>query len=79
MFWRKKKQLTVGERPINIHEVDGEDYICLTDIARGENGSDRIKNWIRNRNTMEFLGLWEIINNPNFKEVEFDQFRKEAG
>lgn len=78
-FFRKKKQLVVQERIIGIHDVDGEDYICLTDMVRGEEGSDHIKNWMRNRNTVEFLGLWEGMNNQNFKGVEFDTFRKEAG
>jgi hypothetical protein len=79
IFFRKKKQLIVQERIIGIHEVDGEDYICLTDMVRGEEGSDHIKNWMRNRNTIEFLGLWESMNNQDFKGVEFDTFRKEAG
>jgi len=79
MFFKKSKQLTVQERTINIQDIDGEDYICLTDMVRGEEGVDHIKNWMRNRNTVEFLGLWEVMNNPEFKGVEFDTFRKEAG
>lgn len=79
MFFKKKKQLTVQERLIGVHEIEGEDYICLTDMVRGEEGVDHIKNWMRNRNTVEFLGLWESMNNPDFKGVEFDTFRKEAG
>lgn len=79
MFWKKSKQITVQEKTINIHSIDGEDYICLTDMARGEEGADHIKNWMRNRNTVEFLGLWESMNNPDFKGVEFDTFRKDAG
>lgn len=79
MFFKKKKQLAVQEKLINIHEIEGEDYICLTDMVRGEEGVDHIKNWMRNRNTVEFLGLWESMNNPDFKGVEFDQFRKESG
>lgn len=58
------------------------DYISLTDIAKSKNPdepNDLIRNWLRNRNTIEFLGLWEQLNNPNFKPVEFDGFRKEAG
>ena len=47
-------------------------------MVRGEEGTDHIKNWMRNRNTVEFLGLWETMNNPDFKGVEFDTFRKEA-
>ena len=57
-----------------------DDYISLTDIARKRNPefpADVIKNWLRNRSTIEFLGLWERMNNPEFKLVEFDQFRIE--
>ena len=58
------------------------DYISLTDIARYKNvhePKDVVKNWLRVRDTIEFLGLWETIHNPNFKGVEFDSFRNEAG
>ena len=48
-------------------------------MVREENGNDHIRNWMRNRNTVEFIGLWETLHNPNFKGVEFDTFRKEAG
>lgn len=60
---------------------DDDDYISLTDIARYRSDSpdDVIKNWMRNRNTIEFLGVWETIHNPGFKPVEFDGLRKEAG
>ena len=58
-----------------------DDYISLTDIAKykSDEPNDVIRNWIRNRDTIEFLGLWEKMNNPNFKPVEFDGFRNEAG
>lgn len=60
-----------------------QDYISLTDMASAKEGDSRsadiIKNWIRNRYTIEFLGTWEVIHNPNFKVVEFDHFRKSAG
>ncbi len=79
LLFKRKRSLTVQETVISIHEIEGEDYICLTDMARGEEGSDHIKNWMRNRNTIEFLGLWEAMHNPDFKGVEFDRFRKEAG
>ena len=55
-----------------------EDYISLTDIARHKNPefpADVVKNWLRIRSTIEFLGLWEQLNNPDFKLVEFDQFK----
>ncbi|RRD27481.1 KilA-N domain-containing protein [Fusobacterium canifelinum] len=57
------------------------DYISLTDIAKykSDEPNDVIRNWLRSKDTIEFLGLWEIINNPNFKPVEFDGFKKEAG
>ena len=59
-----------------------DDYISLTDIARKKNPefpADVVKNWLRSRSTIEFLGLWEQLNNPNFKLVEFDQFKMDAG
>ena len=58
------------------------DFVSLTDIARYKNTDDPrfvIQNWMRNRNTLEFIGLWEILNNPNFNRVQFDTFRNEAG
>ena len=63
-------------------KVDGEDYICLTDIARHKNPdfpADVVRNWMRSKMTVAFLGLWEQLHNPNFKLVEFDQFRNDAG
>ena len=74
-----KKELLVQEQIISISK---DDYISLTDIARSKNRDepkDVVKNWLRNKNTIEFLGLWEQINNKNFKGVEFDTFKSEAG
>ena len=65
-----------------ISNVENEDYISLTDIARYSNPTapkDVIKNWMRSRSTIEFLGLWEELNNPDFKGVEFDSFKTQAG
>ena len=76
------KTLIVKKQAINISIVDNEEYISLTDIARyknRENPKGVIQNWIRNRNTIEFLGIWELIHNPNFKGIEFEAFKKEAG
>jgi hypothetical protein len=59
-----------------------EDFVCMTDIARYKNpdrSGDLIRNWLRNRNTLEFLGIWEHLNNPAFNPVEFDGVRKQAG
>lgn len=64
-----------------ISAIGKEDYISLTDIARyrSDEPNDVIKNWLRSKSTIEFLGLWEQMNNPNFKPVEFGGFRNEAG
>lgn len=74
------KKIEVQEVEISISQQAGqEDYISLTDMVRGAEGDDHIRNWMRNRNTIEYLGTWEIINNPSFKGVEFDTFMNEAG
>lgn len=56
-----------------------DDYICLTDMAKRFGDEVLIYHWMRNRNTLEFLGIWEQMHNPNFKGLEFETFRKEAG
>ncbi len=73
------KKIKVEDKLISIVKQNDQDYICLTDMVRGKEGHDHIRNWMRNRNTVEFLGLWETLHNPEFKSVEFDRFRKEAG
>lgn len=79
----KKEKLSAKGFSIQVYTEDFKnDFISLTDIARYKNKhepKDVVKNWLRARDTIEFLGLWETINNPNFKGVEFDSFRKEAG
>ena len=79
----KKDTIEAKGFAIQIYTEDFKnDYISLTDIARYKNvhePKDVVKNWLRVRDTIEFLGLWETIPNPNFKGVEFDSFRKEAG
>lgn len=79
----KKETIEAKGFSIQIYTEDFKnDYISLTDIARYKNKEepkDVVKNWLRVRDTIEFLGLWENIHNPNFKGVEFDSFRKESG
>ena len=78
----KSNSIEVQGTSISVISKDDADYICLTDIARyknPENSDDIIRNWLRNRNTVEFLGIWEQLNNPDFKPVEFDGFRMQAG
>ena len=58
---------------------DNNDYISLTDMVKANEGEDYIRNWMRNKNTLEYLGVWESLNNPDFKGVAFDTFMKEAG
>lgn len=76
---KMKTKLLVQSKEISIV---GNDYISLTDIAKYKDNTEAneiIRNWLRNRNTIEFLGLWEQLNNENFKPIEFEGFRKEAG
>lgn len=75
----KDRVLSVENRLISVLDVNESDYICLTDMIKNEDGNDHIRNWMRNRNTVEFLGVWESLNNTDFKGVEFDTLRKEAG
>ena len=76
------EKIKVLNTEISLYTKEKLDYICLTDIARHKNAErtdDLIRNWLRNRNTIEFLGIWEQLNNPYFKPVEFDGFKKQAG
>jgi hypothetical protein len=79
----KKDKITVQGTDVTIFSnPDNRNYICITDIARYKNPvepKDVVKNWMRNRTTIEFLGLWEKINNPDFKGVEFDPLWVESG
>ena len=76
-------KIIVQNTQINVLNFKEQDYISLTDMASAKEGDSRaadvIKNWIRSRYTIEFLGTWEIIHNPYFKVVKFDHFRKSAG
>lgn len=75
----KSKTITVQGIDISLYKHNDEDYICISDMVKGTEGEDHIRNWMRNKNTIEFLGLWEQLNNPQFKGVEFDTFLREAG
>lgn len=79
----KTKIIEVQKIGISIAEYHDDDYICITDMAKAKEGTSRaadiIKNWIRSRTTLEFLGTWEQMYNPNFKVVEFDHFKIQAG
>ena len=74
-------KINVQNIEIGYQVVDDQDYICLTDMGKQKDGRIEIiiQNWMRNRMTIEFLGLWEKINNSNFNHIEFDVFRSKAG
>lgn len=76
-----RKIINVKDKEITLIHKNENDYISITDIVKYKSGypKDVIKNWLRNRNTIEFLGIWESLYNPNFKGVEFDLFKKQAG
>jgi hypothetical protein len=80
---KKSKVIQVQNIPITVVTQSGKDFISLTDMAKAKEGearaADIIKNWIRTRTTLEFLGTWEYMFNPNFKVVEFDHFKMQAG
>jgi hypothetical protein len=77
-----KRTITVKGSEISILHSSLNEYISLTDLARYKDNSNMdiiIQNWLRNRNTIELLGFWETMYNPNFKPIEFEGFRKQAG
>jgi hypothetical protein len=78
----KKSIIEVQGAAITVLSHKEDDYICITDIARFKNADrtdDLVRNWLRNRNTIEFLGIWEKLNNPSFNPVEFDGIKMQAG
>ena len=75
----KNKTINVQGSDITIIKQNSEDFISMTDMIKPFGDESIIKNWLRNRNTVEFLGIWEQIYNPDFNPVEFDQIRKQTG
>ena len=72
-------KLIVKDTEVTILKVNGEDYICLTDMLRAKDGDFFITDWLRNRNTLEFIGIWEKVYNPNFNYGEFATIRNQSG
>ena len=79
MVKNKKSTISVQGTAITILSQHEEDFICLTDMAKKFGDDVLVYNWMRNRNTLEFLGIWEQIHNPNFKGLEFETFKKQVG
>ena len=78
----KNKKIQVKGTGITFYSKNHDDYICITDIAKYKDSKRTdyiIQNWMRNRNTIEFLGIWERLNNQDFNPIEFDGIRKQAG
>jgi len=78
----KKSIIEVRGAAVTIVSQKDQDFISLTDIARfksADHSDDLVRNWLRNRNTVEFLGVWERLNNPDFNPVEFDGIKMQAG
>ena len=72
-------KIKVQDTEITISKVNGEDYICITDMLKAKDGDFFVTDWLRNRNTMEFLGVWERVYNPNFNYGEFAIIRNQSG
>ncbi len=72
-------KIIVQNTEINVIKVNGEDYICLTDMIRAKDGEFFVTDWLRNRNTMEYLGIWENLYNPNFNYGEFATIKSQSG
>jgi kilA-N domain protein len=76
----KRFILNVLDKAINVKRIDSGDYICLTDMVKGiENGTSLVEKWLRNKNTIEFLGLWEILNNPEFNKDSYQEIFNQSG
>lgn len=72
-------KIKVQDTEISVMRINDEDYISLTDMLKAKDGEFFFSNWLRNRNTVEFLGIWEKLNNPDFNCVEFDIIKSQAG
>ena len=78
---KKTGELDIRGTLVRVVKINGEDYVSLTDMAKlkSEDAQQTISNWMRNRMTLEYLGLWEELYNPDFKPLGFEGFRKEVG
>lgn len=71
-------KITVKDTEVNVVKVNGEDYICLTDMLQAKDGDFFITDWLRNRNTLEFIGIWEKVYNPDFNYGKFATIRNQS-
>ena len=76
---RKNETINVSGVEIRVARFNDEDYICLTDMLKAKDGEFFITDWLRNRNTLEYIGIWEKVYNPDFNYGEFATIRNQAG
>lgn len=79
LFFGKSKKIKVQDTDVSVKTKDGQDYISLTDMLKSKDGDFFVSDWLRNRNTVEFLGVWESMNNPNFNYGGFAAIKEKAG
>jgi hypothetical protein len=79
LFSKKKREITIQNNPVSILDVNGEDYICLTDMLKSKDGDFFVKDWLRNRNTLEFLAVWEQMHNPEFNVANLARLAEQSG
>ena len=72
-------KILVKDTEINVVQIDDEDYICLTDMIKAKDGDFFVTDWLRNRNTFEYIGIWEKVYNPNYNYGEFATIRNQSG
>ena len=72
-------KIIVNTTEVSVLNLNSEDYICLTDMMKAKDGEFFVTDWLRNRNTLEYIGIWEKIYNPNFNYGEFAIIRNQAG
>ena len=76
---KKTVELTIKDTAVRVTDINGEDFICLTDMLKAKDGDFFITDWLRNRNTLEFIGIWEQVYNPSFNYGEFATIRNQSG
>ena len=72
-------KITVKDTEVSVIQIDNEDYISLSDMIKAKEGEFFVTSWLRNRNTLEYIGIWERIHNPDFNYIEFDIIKSQAG
>jgi hypothetical protein len=75
----KKAQITIKDTVVNVVDLSGVEFICLTDMIKAKDGDFFISDWLRNRNTLEYIGIWEEVNNPRFNYGEFAIIKNKSG